>query len=293
MSVSAMRAGVMLAAVHALATGCDADNASASTGTGGAGGPIGTGGVRACGANDVFTPLRFRIQVPLGVVEPQSLPYPQPGVSFEVAGTVANVSRVEQPCPDDCDESATVFGTRCPTCVGGFMPSVRIDIDDQQSGARWAIVVSPEDALPGWEAAGRAMLGQPVTLSVRYHRGFQAYVAVGFTIHDAEGLVMASDGGRYANALFSGDTPSLVLEKVMPICQELVTCEATRVFQMLSFQGTTTAVVGAGPDGELTIGTRRYTARNQGVRTLVQPIGHGCADWEEASPWSIWLKPSP
>ena len=93
------------------------------------------------------------------------------------------------------------------------------------------------------EAAGQAVLNKMVSLHSVYRQGFQIYWALGFTLSDADGLVMASDGGQYVNALSAADTPSLVVRNGAPICRENDADGCVRVFRELTFQGTTEANV--------------------------------------------------
>ena len=282
--------------------GGDGSTASAGTGGGSGGdavggtvgaagaagsGQAGTGGaVRACGASDTFAPIRIQAEVPPGTTVLSGPAAEEMTQIFDVTGMVASVMRIDQPCPADCPATHQP-APQCPICTGGTMPSVRVEVVDRDD-KHWAIVVSPEGALAEWEAAAQTVRGKSVSLRITYREGFQVYLALGFTLTDDAGLVMASDGGQFVNALAAADTPSLAVQSGAPICRDAGSC--VRVFRELSFQGTTTANVGIA-DGEVTIGSRRYGARNQGARTL-QPGTCG-SDSEEASPWSVWLRPSP
>ncbi len=167
------------------------------------------------------------------------------------------------------------------------MTSVRLDVHDGTTGEIWRVFISPEGqgALDEWERAGEAAWAKPISLRLVYRHGFQLYVAFGFTIHDEDGLLMASDGAQFVQALVAEDTPSLSVTMGTPICSE---CDRCRTFREYKFTGTTSANVGVA-DGEITIGSRRYGVRNQGARTLEEACRGG--DAEEASPWSIWVRP--
>jgi hypothetical protein len=246
---------------------------------------------RACGASDAAVPIGFRIDLPSGFKEPPIYGGP---TSYDVDGVLTEVSSVAEACaatsapiPEQCVSGLAYNGGQCPSCTAGVVPAVRFVVRDA-AGVSWALTASPQGALDAWTAALQEDAQKPVSLHLRYRTRFQAWIARGFVLSDAAGLVVASNGGHFVDALVNADTPGLTVTAGAPLCNDPAdpTCS---VVEALSFQSTSSVTVVPGVDGELTIGARTYVVRNGGAKTLGTECG---ADVELSAPWSIWRKAS-
>jgi hypothetical protein len=239
----------------------------------------------ACDATDAPLYVAFRIDRSDGVIPKIAQ---NQMMLYDVSGVLSDVARVTEPCPstctlqlDGCNGSCLDYpGGQCPACPAAGIPALRLSIEDAD-GKVTTITASAQAALADWEAVTSALRGTSVHLRVHYRMGFQVHVAIGFVLSDAAGVALASDGGRYVNALDPSDTPGLTLTQGAAVCRT----DGCLGYRATSFRGTTSADVAPGHDGAFMMGPQRYVARNGGAVQLGADCG---SDFEAASPWSIW-----
>jgi len=281
----------------ALACGGGAPSAGGSgggSGTGGTlqdGGPTGTGGapattLRACEPSglDAYHGISVSLLRPDGTRAGDLPPAASGGSDSEdISGTLAEPMRVDV--------------MACQTCAA--TPALRVEITDADGGV-WALQAVPPNDLAAWIPALHEVVGQTVSLTVRFRRMFQSPASIGFVLSDGAGAIIAADAGPHLNVGVS--VPGgLSTAAGAPFCSQALSCvggvPATE--DALVFTSSTSVGVGPAADGQLVIAGRQYLARslNPVITPAQCPNGQTTGGGEGSDPieggtfWMICREP--
>ena len=138
-----------------------------------------------------------------------------------------------------------------------------------------------------------------MSLRVARRRIFQNPESIGFVLTDDVGLVIAAEAGPFLDTLDPTDYSSFSITTGEPTCSDppssFPPSGGGEVLELL-FRGGSTVAVGVASDGEFTIGTRRYGARNSGGAWRMDPCAAPVTSNEAPEGgifWSVWREPTP
>jgi hypothetical protein len=146
----------------------------------------------------------------------------------------------------------------------------------------------------GYNVAGGAsspslasLIGQTVSLRVRFHQEFQTDTdSVGFALQDsAGGLLLAAYGGIFhfgqGAKLTAADLQGIDITAAEPLCSDGSGCGGS--YHALQFQGSSTITLPSSASGTVEAGGASYVAHH--VATL--DLGQGCGDAQDWQGWSL------